>query len=196
VDLAPGSDRVAVFLDRDGTLNVKPPEGEYVRSVNEFEWLPGAAEGAAALSQAGLALFVVSNQRGVARGLVDEVTLTAIEGRIQSALHPLGAQIEAFTYCRHDLSDHCDCRKPRPGMIMRLVRERGLRLADSWMVGDAVSDVAAGQAAGCRTALLADPRRAVDVDPAPDLVMPSLQLASQRIITEVERAGGVQGGNR
>lgn len=192
MDLAARGDRIAVFLDRDGTLNVKAPEGEYVRAVNEFEWLPGAPEGAAALSQAGFALFVVSNQRGVARGLVDEATLTAIEARIQGALRPLGAHIEAFTYCRHDLNDDCDCRKPRPGMIMRLAHEHDLNLADCWMVGDAFSDVAAGQAAGCRTALLANPGETVDLTPAPDLVTPSLHLASRRIISELDRDGAAQ----
>jgi D-glycero-D-manno-heptose 1,7-bisphosphate phosphatase len=175
-----GRGAVAVFLDRDGTINVKPPAGEYVRSVEDFEWLPGAAQGSAALSHAGFTLFVVSNQRGVARGLVDEATLAAIEVTIQATLNPLGARVDAFRYCRHELNDGCDCRKPRPGMILSLARERRLNLAYCWMVGDSPSDVAAGKAAGCRTALVADPRQAVDVDTAPDLVMPSLLLRLSR----------------
>ena len=180
-----GTNRVAIFLDRDGTLNVKPPEGDYVRGRSQFHWLPGAAEGAAALAQAGFALFVVSNQRGVARGLVAEATLAGIEAEIQTALRSRGAQIEAFTYCRHDLDARCDCRKPRPGMILSLAAERGLRLDRSWMIGDSVSDVASGQRAGCRTVLLCEPGHVSDPGTVPDLVSPSLLRASELIVNKL-----------
>jgi D-glycero-D-manno-heptose 1,7-bisphosphate phosphatase len=180
-----GTKRVAIFLDRDGTLNVKPPEGDYVRRRDEFHWLPEAAEGAATLAQAGFALFVVSNQRGVARGLVAEATLAGIEAEIQSALRSRGARIEAFRYCRHDLDAQCDCRKPSPGMILSLAAERGLRLDRSWMIGDSVSDVACGQRAGCRTVLLCEPDQVGDPGTVPDLVSPSLLHASALIVNKL-----------
>jgi D-glycero-D-manno-heptose 1,7-bisphosphate phosphatase len=176
----------AVFLDRDGTLNVKPPEGDYVRSPADFQWLPGAATGAAALADAGFALCVVSNQRGVARGLVDEATLRAIELLIQETLRPLGARVEAFRYCRHELRDGCPCRKPAPGMILGLARERGLNLQRSWMIGDAHSDITAGKAAGCMTALLGEPTESRGEAIAPDLVTRSLLDASEQIVSRPE----------
>jgi D-glycero-D-manno-heptose 1,7-bisphosphate phosphatase len=180
-----GPGATAVFLDRDGTLNVKPPEGDYVRSAEAFKWLPGAAQGAAALSHAGFALFVVSNQRGVARGLVDEATLAAIEVSIQAGLDPLSARVEAFRYCRHDLGDGCDCRKPAPGMILNLSHEHRLNLKRSWMIGDARSDVAAGSAAGCRTALVGEPGQSFDDAIVPDVVTTSLLLASEQIVSRL-----------
>jgi D-glycero-D-manno-heptose 1,7-bisphosphate phosphatase len=174
--------RAAVFLDRDGTLNVKPSDGDYVRSPEEFQWLPDAAAGAAMLAGAGFALFVVSNQRGVARGLIDEATLAAIELIIQDALRPLGAHVEAFRYCRHDVSDGCDCRKPASGMIVSLACEHGLDLHRSWMIGDADSDVAAGRAAGCKTVRLVGPGGSRGDGPYPDVVAASLVDASDQIV--------------
>ncbi|HWD63590.1 MAG TPA: HAD family hydrolase [Solirubrobacteraceae bacterium] len=141
----------AVFLDRDGTLNVKPADHEYVTAVKDFKWLPGAVDGVVALARAGVRLAVVSNQRGVARGLIDPAVLAGIEELIQAELAVHGCRIEAFSYCLHDLDDACECRKPRPGMLIRLAQELGLDLTRTWMVGDSATDVQAGRAAGCRT---------------------------------------------
>jgi D-glycero-D-manno-heptose 1,7-bisphosphate phosphatase len=144
----------AAFLDRDGTLNARPPEHEYVTRAEDFAWLPGAIEGMLALADAGFVLAVVSNQRGIARGLVSQETLAAIESEIQSALEPSGVAIAAFRYCPHELDAGCDCRKPKPGMLLELATTLGLDLASSWMIGDSRSDVQAGRAAGTRTALI------------------------------------------
>ena len=154
--------RRAVFLDRDGTLNVRPAEHEYVTSLAAFTLLPGAIEGAVALARAGFLLAVVSNQRGLARGLVTEQTLRDIEAEIQSALAPHGVQITAFRYCPHELDANCECRKPRPGMILELAQTHGIDLASSWTIGDSPADVEAGRAAGTHTALIA-PRGQADV---------------------------------
>jgi D-glycero-D-manno-heptose 1,7-bisphosphate phosphatase len=151
---SPRSGRTAVFLDRDGTLNVRPPEHEYVARVEDFEWLPGAPEAVALLASRGYLLGVVSNQRGVALGVVTEATLGAIEDRIQRRLGDLGCRIDAFRYCRHDLSHPCSCRKPAPGLLLGLARELDVDLGRSWMIGDDASDVAAGRAAGCNTVIL------------------------------------------
>jgi D-glycero-D-manno-heptose 1,7-bisphosphate phosphatase len=145
----------AVFLDRDGTLNARPPAHQYIGSVDEFVWLPGAREGLARLSGAGYLLAVASNQRGVARGIVPAGVLPELEERIQRDLAAYGCRIEAFRYCVHDLDDGCACRKPAPGLILGLAAELGVRLSESWMIGDSESDVLAGKAAGCRTVLLA-----------------------------------------
>jgi D-glycero-D-manno-heptose 1,7-bisphosphate phosphatase len=99
-------------------------------------------------------LTVVSNQRGVARGLVSLETLRSIEGRIQGDLRPLGVQIEAFRYCMHDIEASCVCRKPAPGLILELAGELELDLGRSWMIGDSETDVTTGRRAGCRTAII------------------------------------------
>jgi D-glycero-D-manno-heptose 1,7-bisphosphate phosphatase len=169
--------RPAAFLDRDGTLNRRPPEHDYVRSSAGFAWLPGAADGAAALAEAGYVLAIVSNQRGIARGLVSHTTLEEIEMIIQRELAERGCRAEVFRYCPHEHDDGCTCRKPAPGMLVELAEELGLDLARSWMIGDSEDDVLAGEAAGCRTALIgARPSRS-----RPDLVAASLLEAGKRI---------------
>ena len=157
-------DRPAVFLDRDGTLNVKPPPHHYVTAVEEFLWLPGAIDGLVLLAQFGFVLTVVSNQRGVARGLVDLEVLSDIERLIQHDLATRGCGIEAFRYCPHETLEACDCRKPKPGMLIDLARELDLDLRRSWMIGDAASDIQAGRAAGCHTAQISESDEAVDAD--------------------------------
>jgi D-glycero-D-manno-heptose 1,7-bisphosphate phosphatase len=147
--------RPAVFLDRDGTINVRPPEHEYLTDPSEFRWLPGALDGMLKLAQAGLPLIVVSNQRGVARGLVTERTLSQVEAVIQAALGPYGHRVEAFRYCPHDLAAGCECRKPKPGLLRAAARDLDLDLEHSWMIGDTEADIEAGRAAGCRTIRLA-----------------------------------------
>jgi D-glycero-D-manno-heptose 1,7-bisphosphate phosphatase len=175
--------RRAAFLDRDGTLNVRPPKSTYVTSPSDFAWLPGAREGAARLAGASYLLAVASNQRGVARGVLDPAALRALEAVIQQGLADHGCAIEAFRYCVHDEESMCGCRKPRPGMILELARELDVDLQRSWMIGDSETDVLAGQAAGCRTALVGTvPKRC-----APDLVAPSLEAASELIVLDGTR---------
>ena len=147
----------AVFVDRDGVLNVRPPEHAYVSRVEALEWLARAAGGVAALNDAGYRVVVVSNQRGIARGLVTSETLAGIEDVIGRRLEEVGGEIERFYYCPHDVGDACDCRKPRPGLILRAAAELGLDVARSAMIGDSESDVEAGRAAGCATTILIAP---------------------------------------
>jgi D-glycero-D-manno-heptose 1,7-bisphosphate phosphatase len=182
----------AALIDRDGTINVRPAAHEYLTSESAFCWLPGAAQGLARLAQAGYVLAVVSNQRGVARGLVSPAVLTAIEERIQRDLAPYGCRIDAFRYCVHEEHAGCSCRKPKPGMLLDLASELTLDLRSSWMIGDAVSDVLAGRAAGCQTVLLRDGLVGAavpegDDGPWPDLVAPSLDRASQLIADRTNR---------
>jgi D-glycero-D-manno-heptose 1,7-bisphosphate phosphatase len=145
----------AVFLDRDGVLNESPPEHQYLSEASAFRWTPGAPNALARLRQAGYALVVVSNQRGVARGLVSWETLREIEGKIQRDLRRTGACIDAFYYCPHEIESACECRKPAPGLLLRAAREGGFDLTASVMIGDAESDVIAGRSAGCRTIRIA-----------------------------------------
>jgi D-glycero-D-manno-heptose 1,7-bisphosphate phosphatase len=168
----------AAFLDRDGTINVRPPAHHYLSAPDEVVLLPGAAEGASRLARAGYVLAVVSNQRGVARGLLDLAALRAVEERIRQLLADDGCEIELFRYCTHDDAAGCACRKPRPGLILEAAEELEIDLRSSWMIGDSESDVLAGQAAGCRTVLIG----AVPEHAQPDLVAPSLEAASRLIV--------------
>lgn len=169
--------RRAVLLDRDGTLNARPRPHQYVRSAKEFVWLPGARESLARLAGAGYVLAVVSNQRGVAQGLVTSQTLGDIERRIDADLCVFGCRISSFRYCPHEIADDCSCRKPRPGMLLDLARELSLDLAQSWVIGDSETDVLAGHAAGCRTALVG----AAPSFSHPDIVAPSIAAAGELI---------------
>lgn len=137
----------AVFLDRDGVLNRRPPPHRYVTSVDDIVVLPGVGQAVDLLREAGFLPIVVSNQRGVALGAVSERTLLEIERRLLDA----GVNIEAFYYCRHDITPTCTCRKPLPGLLLEAARNHAVDLPASVMIGDEESDVEAGRAAACRT---------------------------------------------
>jgi D-glycero-D-manno-heptose 1,7-bisphosphate phosphatase len=138
------------FLDRDGTINVKAPEGDYVKSWDEFEFLPGAAEAVRALREAGLRVVIVTNQRGIALGRMTEDDLAEIHSRMLEQTGP----VDALYHCPHDEGE-CDCRKPQPGMLLRAAAEvPGVDLARAVIVGDSESDMEAGRAAGVRGMLI------------------------------------------
>jgi len=133
-----------VFLDRDGVINVKAPEGDYVKSFDEFELLPGAVEGIALLRAAGLHLAVVTNQRGIALGRMSVSDVEDIHLRMRA----MGVDVDAVYYCPHD-KDSCDCRKPGTGMLTRAAREvPGVDLESAAIVGDSESDMEAGRRLG------------------------------------------------
>lgn len=150
--------RRAAFIDRDGTINVQPPEHEYVTRVEDLELIPGAIEGMEALAGCGFALVIASNQRGVGRGLLTGEDLESIDAEIRRLVADAGAEIAGSYYCPHLIDDDCGCRKPKAGLLLRAAEELDLDLGASWMVGDSATDIQAGVAAGCRTAYLgADP---------------------------------------
>jgi len=144
----------AVFLDRDGVINRKPPEGEYVIRWEDFHVLSGVVEGIAQLNQAGFRVVVVTNQRCVARGLITSTHLEKIHHQMSDCLARAGATIDAVYYCPHEMESRCRCRKPAPGMLLDAAREHGIELSASWMIGDSDIDVDAGKNARCKTARL------------------------------------------
>ena len=147
--LGPGG---AAFLDRDGTINVKAPEGDYVKSPEEVTLLPGAARAVRALNDARVPAVVVTNQRGIALGRMSERDLQAVHERLAALLDAeAGARLDTILHCPHD-EGVCDCRKPGIGLLRRAAAELpGLRLENSVIIGDSESDVEAGRAAGMRT---------------------------------------------
>ena len=138
-----------VFLDRDGVVNAAPGvEQYYVHKWSEFQFLPGAPEAIAKLSQSGWRVVIVSNQSGVARKAMSEADLDDITRRMLEGLQKKNARVDGVFYCRHDDADACACRKPKPGLFHEAARQLGVDFAKSYNVGDSERDIAAGNAAG------------------------------------------------
>ncbi|MGH9409591.1 MAG: D-glycero-alpha-D-manno-heptose-1,7-bisphosphate 7-phosphatase [Vicinamibacterales bacterium] len=156
-DRGPGG-RPAVFIDRDGTLI---EETGYLSRLDRLVVFPYAVDAVRLLNRGGFAVVIITNQAGLAKGLFEEAFLTEVHGVIEERLRAGGALVDGFFYCPHHpqgivehLRVECDCRKPRPGLITRAARELNLDLARSFVVGDRVKDVQAGQAVGARTLLV------------------------------------------
>lgn len=147
-----GGKRRAVFLDRDGVINralVRDGKPYPPRSLEELEILPGVAEACAQLKAAGFLLIVATNQPDVGRGTLAQATLDQLHAYLRQQL-PLD-RIEVCPHGGEKYGQPCDCRKPRPGMLLRAAGELGIDLTASWMVGDRWRDVDCGHAAGCRS---------------------------------------------
>jgi D-glycero-D-manno-heptose 1,7-bisphosphate phosphatase len=182
----------AAFLDRDGVINVKAPEGQYVTRWDEVRFLPGVTAAIARLNKAGFRVIVISNQRCVAKGLVTADEVTALHKKIVEELADQGAKIDAVYFCPHDTSPACDCRKPAPGMLLQAARDHQIDLATSWMIGDSVADVAAGKNVGCKTVLIGpglSGRRENSAANPPDLFADSLLDATEKILASEGASG-------
>ena len=149
-----------VFIDRDGVVNEKMPEGRYVTAWNEFRLLPGVEKAIGRLNWAGLRVVVVSNQRGIALGLYSKADVQAIHSAFQDLLKTHGAGVDAFYFCPHD-EGQCTCRKPLPGMFEQAVAQfPEITAPTSIMIGDASSDIEFGRRLGMLTVLIeGDPER-------------------------------------
>lgn len=148
----------AIFLDRDGTINKYVG---FLRSVDTMELLPGASEAIKRINKSGYLAIVVTNQPVIARGEVTVPELNEIHNKMETLLGKDGAYIDALYYCPHhphkgyegeipELKTDCDCRKPKPGLLLRAAEDYNIDLEHSWMIGDSDSDVQAGDAAGCK----------------------------------------------
>jgi len=142
----------AVFLDRDGVINQN--RADHVKCWAEFEFLPGAVEAVVRLSQSGIRVFVVTNQAIVNRGMVSRETVDNINRRMMREIAARGGRIEAVAYCPHRPEEKCYCRKPQPGLLLQLAGGHRVHLPQSVLIGDALSDLQAGVAVGCRTVLV------------------------------------------
>jgi histidinol-phosphate phosphatase family protein len=143
-----------VLLDRDGVINRKAPENDYIKNWGEFEFLPGAVEALKLLTQNGYDIYIITNQRGIARGMMSERGLDIIHGKLKAELEKHNARIKGIYYCPHGLDDGCDCRKPKPGLLFQAASEHNLNLTKAVFIGDGESDFQAGDAAGCKTILV------------------------------------------
>jgi D-glycero-D-manno-heptose 1,7-bisphosphate phosphatase len=157
-----------VFLDRDGVLNRKMPEGRFVTSLAEFDPLPGVPEAIARLNRAGLRVIVVSNQRGIALGLYTAADVLDIHAEFQRALADVEAHVDAFYFCPHDKAQ-CDCRKPLPGLFNQARADfPDLAGETSAIFGDSWSDIEFGRRLGMLT---------IFIDGDPELQKPGAEAA-------------------
>jgi D-glycero-D-manno-heptose 1,7-bisphosphate phosphatase len=151
----------ALFVDRDGTVIV---DRGYPKDPRDVTLVPGAAQGLRALRAAGHKIVVISNQSGVGRGMLTEDDVARVHARMVAILTENDVAIDGAYYCMHAPDVGCLCRKPRPGLVMEAARELDLDVENSVMVGDKISDVETGLAAGCARAILLA-ARAPDVAP-------------------------------
>ena len=142
--------RPAVFLDRDGTLNV---DDGYLTVPEAMRLLPGVGDALQLLRSAGFALVVVTNQSAIGRGMMTAADLQCVHGEMNRQLAELGIFLDGIYHCPAVSDDHPD-RKPAPGMLLRAAAELHLDLPSSWMIGDRIGDIRAGQNAGCRGCVL------------------------------------------
>lgn len=144
----------AIFIDRDGVINRRPPKADYVKNWEEFEFLPGAVEALKLLNQMGYDIYIITNQSGIARRIMTERDLALIHKKLKEELRKHDVRIKGIYYCPHGWDDRCECRKPKPGMFFRASREHYLDLTKTIFIGDDERDLQAGNAAGCRTILV------------------------------------------
>jgi D-glycero-D-manno-heptose 1,7-bisphosphate phosphatase len=172
--------RRAVFLDRDGVINANlERDGRPVAPTRlaDFKLLPGVEDAVRRLKQRGYLVIVITNQPDVANGLTERATVEAMHDVIRARL-----LIDDIKACFHNDAAGCDCRKPKPGLILAAAAEHHIDLAQSYMVGDRWRDVAAGRAAGCRT-IFVDYSYPQDGPNLPDLVVKSLPEAAAIVLS-------------
>lgn len=141
-----------VFLDRDGVINEN--RSDYVKSWSEFEFLPGALGAIQRLHEAGWTTIVITNQSAINRGIVARSSVEEINRRMVEVVGHHGGRIDAVLYCPHRPDENCNCRKPHPGLLLEAADRFGLDLEKCYLIGDALTDIEAGQAAGCKSILV------------------------------------------
>lgn len=141
-----------ILLDRDGVINFD--SRDFVRDADEFQLIPGAVEAIAAMKRAGLLVGVCTNQSGIGRGLFTEDALERMHDKLREALEEVGVELDDLRVCPHRPDETCDCRKPRPGMLLDAMAALGVGREDTIYVGDSIRDVEAAHAAGCQAALV------------------------------------------
>jgi D-glycero-D-manno-heptose 1,7-bisphosphate phosphatase len=171
-----------VLVDRDGVVN--RDSAEYVKSVAEWQALPGSLEAIARLTDAGFRVVVVTNQSGVGRGLFSAATLAEIHAAMLAAAEARGGRIAGVFHCPHRPDEGCDCRKPKPGLLNQVAAAFGVDLKGVPFIGDKLSDVAAGRAVGARPILVGT---RVPVADAPGIERyADLAAAASALIAEAE----------
>ena len=182
-----------IFLDRDGVINKYPGDHQYVTSLRAFKFLPGSLWAIKALSKAGFKIFVVSNQAGVSKGLYSKTELDNITRFMLKGVKEAGGRIEKVLYCLHTEKMNCSCRKPKIGLLKKVVSGKKVDFDNSYFIGDSLVDVKTGKTFGAKTILVFTGREKLKNAPVwdvqPDFVAKTLKDAAKNIINgKYERA--------
>ncbi len=153
-----------LFLDRDGTLNHRPPKAEYIKTWEDFKWLPGAKEGLRLLSKEGFKYIVISNQAGIARGMVSDQNVRSINQKMKEELLKESVEIIDTYYCPHHWDEGCFCRKPNPGLFFKASSEHLFRIERSLFIGDDSRDCQAAYNAGCNSIFIGDQSELIELN--------------------------------
>ncbi len=137
-----------VLLDRDGVINKNPPDNGYVCNWKDFAFLPNSQKAIKKLTDHGYEIYIVTNQAGIGRGIFSEQQLADVHRQMLVEIEKFGGKIKKIYYCPHHPNDNCNCRKPKPGMLMRASHEYNFNLSETFFIGDSISDIQAAQSAG------------------------------------------------
>ncbi|MEZ4867743.1 MAG: HAD-IIIA family hydrolase [Caldilineaceae bacterium] len=171
----------AILLDRDGVINHE--RAGYVKSWQEFEFLPGALSALQRLATLNVPILVITNQSAIGRGIVPLERVTAIHEQLHKAVTDTGGRIDAFFVCPHHPADGCFCRKPKPGLLLQAAQQFGFMLEQAIFIGDAITDFEAANAAGCQAILVQSGRQGMSLEqllvgvPLPPLIVADLAAA-------------------
>ena len=177
-----------VFLDRDGVIN--RDSSEYVKTCEEFEFLPGSLDAMVCLTENGFSTIIITNQSGVNRNLIPQETLNDIHTKMRHAVIGSGGEIKDIFFCPHHPDENCECRKPKPGMILEARKRYRIDLSSACMVGDSAKDIMCARSAGCGAAVLVKTGNGPDAEKIllernipPDYVAEDLLAAVEWIIS-------------
>lgn len=182
--------QIAVFIDRDGTIN---QDRNYLDNAQDFEFIPGAADAIKKLNECGLKVVVITNQSGIARGILTEETLSDIHDRMVHLLATEGAYLDGIYYCPHHPDDGCDCRKPATGMVRNAIHDLDVDIAHSYIIGDKRADVHLGHNLGLTSILVLtgygrEENEFFENEKAkPDFVADNLRHAAEWIISQLNK---------
>lgn len=155
-------EKKVAFLDRDGTLNVKPKKACYVETKDQFKWIDGSIEAVKMLKEHGYITILVTNQPGIAKGILTEENLNEIHKKMQKDLEQHGAKIDKIYYCKHNWDEGCFCRKPNPGLLYQAQKDLSLDLTKCILFGDDQRDIEAANRARCKSILISDNYKLID----------------------------------
>lgn len=156
-----------IILDRDGVINYD--SDEYIKSPDEWHAIPGSLEAIAQLNRAGYQVVIVTNQSGVARGFYDLETLDKIHEKMQEELAAVGGYVEEIFFCPHHPDEHCNCRKPKPGLLYKIREKYGIDLSESYFIGDTLTDMQVAVEVNCKPILLMTGKGKKTLEKSPEL---------------------------
>jgi histidinol-phosphate phosphatase family protein len=163
----------AIFLDRDGTISVGEPRYARIDSIDKLELLPTVIDALQLLASLDYGVFIITNQAGIAEGLISEEEFEHINIHLLEMIAPSGIHVLKTYHCSHGKGASCTCQKPRPGMLLTAAKEFNIELQDSWMIGDRITDVATGINAGTKAILVESGAPQMNTDTA-DYIAPNL----------------------